>query len=87
MSKQEQQKAIEELCKDWKKYPSIDNTYKESTLELIAEQWVATEKIHGANFCLIADGIHVIAAKRISLLIPLYYSNKLNINLKDGKIY
>ncbi|APR85839.1 RNA ligase, phage-associated [Minicystis rosea] len=32
--------------------------------------WIATEKIHGANFCLVSDGVEVRAARRKAYLAP-----------------
>lgn len=53
-------------------YPRI----RESFAELSPEQakqlhqvsWIATEKIHGANFCILSDGSHVECAKRKGVL-------------------
>jgi Rnl2 family RNA ligase len=33
-------------------------------------EWVVTEKIHGANFCLVTDGVTIRAAKRKGFLAP-----------------
>lgn len=33
-------------------------------------EWIVTEKIHGANFCLVTDGVEIRAAKRKAFLDP-----------------
>jgi hypothetical protein len=54
-------------------YPEIENHYNRETKKFIDEHttdelWVATEKIHGTNFCFIHDGKDLTCAKRTSLL-------------------
>jgi Rnl2 family RNA ligase len=51
-------------------YPSIENSYREKQIEIIREhgydkvEWVATEKVHGANFSLWPNNGQVVPAKR-----------------------
>lgn len=51
-------------------YPSIENSYREKQIEIIREhgydkvEWVATEKVHGANFSLWPINGQVTPAKR-----------------------
>lgn len=55
-------------------FPEIENHYNKSVLAYVEEHktdetvWVATEKIHGTNFCFIHDGSKLTCAKRTSLL-------------------
>jgi Rnl2 family RNA ligase len=54
-------------------FPEIENHYNKETIKFIEEHgddqdWVATEKVHGTNFCFICDGVEVTCAKRTSLL-------------------
>lgn len=60
---------------DFKEYPEIENHYNKDMQKFIDEHqsdelWVATEKIHGTNFCFIHDGNELICAKRNSFLKP-----------------
>lgn len=57
----------------FKKYPNIENTTVERMMSVAREQfadeeWVVTEKIHGANFSLHTDGTCVRAARRTAFL-------------------
>eukprot|EP01084_Bolivina_argentea_P274878 468650_1 len=60
----------------WSKYESIPNSYHKKTIEYITETghtkddivWCASEKVHGANFSLITNGIDVIAGSRTQIL-------------------
>lgn len=58
---------------DFKKYNSLENAYRQKFInhchELGVNQWVALEKIHGANFSFICDENMVVTpAKRTSVL-------------------
>ena len=54
----------------FKRYNSIENTYRKKTLDAIVEQgksqgtWVVEEKVHGANFSIWFDGTTFRCAKR-----------------------
>jgi Rnl2 family RNA ligase len=58
----------------WVKYRSIENAYREKTIGFIkemapnGEQWVVTEKVHGANLSFVTDGTTVKMAKRTSVM-------------------
>ena len=70
-SKNSLELAREKFKKVWKKYPSIETSLNKLSIDLKTLEtleWVATEKVHGANFCLITDGRYVCAAKRTSFL-------------------
>jgi Rnl2 family RNA ligase len=60
----------------FKKYPSIENTYREKTIKEIKKfgfdlgVWVVTNKVHGANFSFWCDGENVLCAKRNGFLKP-----------------
>lgn len=53
-------------------YPRIRESHSGLTPEQARQvggmTWIATEKIHGANFCILSNGDHVECAKRKSLL-------------------
>jgi Rnl2 family RNA ligase len=59
---------------EFKKYSSIENSYREKIISQIREifplneEWIVTEKIHGANFSFITDGIEVKCAKRSGII-------------------
>ena len=61
---------------EFKKYDSIENSYREKVIEKIYQhgfgnkdiEWVVTEKIHGTNFGFISDGNNVQVFKRTSIL-------------------
>lgn len=56
------------------KYTSIENTYRASYMEAVMKNvpsdmiWDVTEKVHGANCCIITDGITVEFAKRSGIV-------------------
>ena len=88
------QQSMKQLCTDWERYPSIDPVYNKKMLETIRTKgydgkdilWVASEKVHGANFSLITDGKQVIAGKRTSLLLPLSSVSKLKSGNSSKKL-
>ena len=64
---------MEESKIEFKTYDEIENHYNKEMVKYAEthttdEQWVATEKIHGTNFCFICDGETTVCAKRTSLL-------------------
>merc|ERR1712151_1144657 len=62
----------------WKRYSSIENCCDEQELQRIRAavtarhgancEWIATEKVHGANFCFETDGQRVEYASRTNKL-------------------
>jgi len=60
----------------FRKYPSIENSYRDETIKEIKKfgydlgTWVVTNKVHGANFSFWCNGEDVICAKRKSFLEP-----------------
>ena len=43
------------MLKEFTKFPSLENTYRQKEIDKIVmmeikDQWVVTEKVHGANF-------------------------------------
>lgn len=58
----------------FKKYNSIENTYREKTVEQVYlhgygdETFVVQEKVHGSNFSFITDGHSISVAKRSGLI-------------------
>ena len=67
---------VEYMKKIWSKYESIPNSYHSKTIEYIKEQghtendivWCASEKVHGANFSLMTNGVDVLAGSRTQIL-------------------
>lgn len=58
----------------FKKYPSLENHYRSAFTQQCFEQygnleWIATEKIHGANFSFLHDGTVFQCAKRSGLIL------------------
>ncbi len=62
---------MEALHKLWTRYPSIENHHNTTEMKLLSDTghterdviWVATEKVHGANFSLLTDGKYIAARK------------------------
>jgi hypothetical protein len=59
----------------FKGYPEIENHYNKIIQKYINEEstddlWVATEKVHGTNFCFNYDGKDLVCSKRTSYLAP-----------------
>ena len=67
---------------DFKKYPSIENTYRKKTLDyLIAQgltkgEFVVQEKAHGANFSFWYDGNELKSGKRTGFITDDFYDYK-----------
>jgi Rnl2 family RNA ligase len=59
---------------EFKKYSSIENSYREKVIDQIKqivppnEEWFVTEKIHGANFSFLTDGNEIRCAKRSGII-------------------
>ncbi len=57
-------------------YQKIDEGFEslgltpESARALQGAEWIVTEKLHGANFCILCDGEHIECAKRKALISP-----------------
>lgn len=53
------------------RYNSIQNYYKEEYISRLDknEEWVVLEKVHGANFQFITDGVSVLRAKRNHIIV------------------
>ena len=64
----------------FKKFPSIENHYREKYIEILKEhkfnnlRYVATEKIHGANFSFWTDGNDVRVASRSQFVDGTFYN-------------
>lgn len=75
------------------KYPSIKNTYRVKTIQEIENQglnngvWVATNKLHGANFQVCADAEKVKFAKRTSFIEDDENFYGLHSNLYNMKLF
>lgn len=59
---------------NWKKYNSIENSYRDKVVNMIRispfakEEYCCTEKVHGANFSFVYDGEEFRVAKKSSLI-------------------
>lgn len=59
---------------NFRKYPSLENSYREKFIGLIQahpcsqEEWYVTEKVHGANFSFTTDGKTVLSGRRTDFL-------------------
>lgn len=57
-------------------YQKIDESFEslgltpQAARELQSAEWIVTEKLHGANFCILCDGEHLECAKRKALISP-----------------
>jgi len=60
----------------WSRYASIPNSYHQKQVEQLREHghtaadvvWCASEKVHGANFSLITNGVDIVAGSRTRIL-------------------
>lgn len=62
-----------EITMEFKKYSSIENHYRQKYIDkheyfLHDTRWCVTEKIHGANFCVLIENGNVEFAKRTSII-------------------
>jgi len=81
---------------DFKKFHSIENTYRKEFIEKILsspcskEEWCVTEKVHGANFSFTCNGTEVLPAKRTSYLeneeLNSFYNCSKMVKENQGKI-
>jgi len=68
--------SVEYMKAIWSKYESIPNHYHEKTIKSISKNghidddivWCASEKVHGANFSLITNGVDLLAGSRNQIL-------------------
>lgn len=80
----------------FKKYSSLENSYREEYINKILNEalnapnilYKVQEKIHGANFSIYFDGAEILTAKRTSLLTPeeVFFNHQKIRDLLKGKI-
>lgn len=65
---------------EFKKFPSLENTYRQNLIDKVQYEgkdqglWVASEKIHGANFSFWCDGNEVKVASRTQFVDGTFFS-------------
>jgi len=63
----------------FQKFPSIENTYRQKTIDIITDmgkaedKWIATVKVHGANFSMHTDGSGLLAASKNGFIDGKFY--------------
>ena len=71
---------------EFKKFTSLENTYRQNIIDKIqyegkdSGEWIATEKIHGANFSFWCDGKDVKVASRSQFVDGTFYNCQAVIN-------
>tara|TARA_R110000744_G_C19371770_1_gene563242 strand:+ start:78634 stop:79554 length:921 start_codon:yes stop_codon:yes gene_type:complete len=77
---------------EFKKFSSLDNTYRQNLIErvevegLSGEDWIVTEKIHGANFSFWCDGVSVQVASRTQFVDGTFFNCQSVINKYENNI-
>src|SRR5690606_13883017 len=71
---------------EFKKFSSLENTYRQNLIDKVQHEgkdggkWIATEKIHGANFSFWCDGKEVKVASRSQFVDGSFYNCQAVIN-------
>lgn len=71
---------------EFKKFNSLENTYRQNLIDKVqyegkdVGQWIATEKIHGANFSFWCDGVDVKVASRTQFVDGTFFNCQAVIN-------
>lgn len=71
---------------EFKKFSSLENTYRDKTIAKVQYEgkdgglWIATEKLHGANFSFWCDGTEVKVASRSQFVDGTFYNCQAVIN-------
>ena len=74
------------------KFSSLDNTYRQNLIDKVQYEakdgglWIATEKLHGANFSFWCDGKEVKVASRTQFVDGTFYNCQAVINKYSDKI-
>lgn len=77
---------------DFIKFSSLDNTYRQNLIDKLqyegkdAGLWIATEKLHGANFSFWCDGTEVKVASRTQFVDGTFYNCQAVINKYSDKV-
>ena len=78
----------------FKKFNSIENSYQQDFMKSIYHndfdkvEYIVQEKVHGANFSLITDGVNVLSAKRTELISDKenFYNSKGIVSIYQDKL-
>lgn len=77
---------------EFKKFSSLENTYRDATVAKVQYEgkdgglWIATEKLHGANFSFWCDGTEVKVASRSQFVDGTFYNCQAVINKYQDQI-
>jgi Rnl2 family RNA ligase len=79
---------------EFKKFNSIENSYQHDFIKSIYHndfdkvEYIVQEKVHGANFSLITDGVNVLSAKRTELISDTenFYNSKEIVSIYQDKL-
>lgn len=77
---------------EFKKFSSLENTYRQNLIDKVQYEgkdgglWIATEKLHGANFSFWCDGTEVKVASRTQFVDGTFYNCQAVINRYQDKV-
>lgn len=77
---------------EFHKFSSLENTYRQNLIDKVQYEgkdggvWIATEKIHGANFSFWCDGTEVKVASRTQFVDGTFYSCQAVINRYQDRV-
>lgn len=77
---------------DFKKFSSLENTYRQNLIDKVQYEgkdgglWMATEKIHGANFSFWCDGTEVKVASRTQFVDGTFFNCQAVINKYQDRV-
>ena len=77
---------------EFKRFSSLENSYRQNLIEKVQYEgkdgglWIATEKLHGANFSFWCDGTEVKVASRTQFVDGTFYNCQSVINRYQDKI-
>jgi len=77
---------------EFQKFSSLENTYRQNLIEKVQYEgkdsgiWMATEKLHGANFSFWCDGTEVKVASRTQFVDGTFYNCQAVINRYQDKV-
>jgi Rnl2 family RNA ligase len=77
---------------EFRKFSSLENTYRQNLIDKVqyegkeGGQWIATEKLHGANFSFWCDGTEVKVASRSQFVDGTFYNCQAVVNKYSGAV-
>lgn len=77
---------------EFKRFSSLENTYRQNLIDKVQYEgkdgglWIATEKLHGANFSFWCDGTEVKVASRTQFVGGTFYNCQAVINKYSDKV-